>query len=59
MTKRRIQKITKNYEEWLLNSLRDKEEAATYLQVALKEYQKDNDVECLLLALRHVANAQY
>jgi probable addiction module antidote protein len=58
MTKSRIQKMTQNYEEWLIASLQDKEEAATYLQVALEEYQKDNDVACLLLALRHVAEAQ-
>src|SRR5262245_7681872 len=58
MTKSKIQKMTINYEEWLINSLKDKEEAAAYLQVALEEYQKDNDVQCLLLALRHVAEAQ-
>lgn len=58
MTKSRAQKITQNYEEWLINSLKDKKEASAYLQVALEEYQRDNDVECLLLALRHVAEAQ-
>lgn len=58
MTKRKIQKMTGNYEEWLINSLRNKKEAAVYLQVALEEYQRDNDTESLLLALRHVAEAQ-
>ena len=58
MTKRRIEKITQSYEEWLIHSLKDKEEAAAYLEVALEEYQKDNNTECLLLALRHVAEAQ-
>jgi probable addiction module antidote protein len=58
MTKRKIQKMTGNYEEWLINSLGNKKEAAAYLQVALEEYQKDNDTEALLVALRHVAEAQ-
>jgi len=58
MSKAKVQKMTGNYEQWLINSLRDKKEAATYLQVALDEYQKDNDTEALLLALRHVAEAQ-
>lgn len=58
MTKRKIQKMTGNYEEWLINSLHNKQEAVAYLQVALEEYQKDNDTEALLLALRHVAEAQ-
>ena len=58
MTKRRIKQMTTSYEEWLINSLRDKEEATTYLQTALEEYQKDNNTKALLLALRHVAEAQ-
>lgn len=58
MTKARIKQMTDSYETWLIDSLKDKEEATAYLQTALLEYQKDNDVECLLLALRHVAEAQ-
>jgi probable addiction module antidote protein len=58
MTKHKIQQITGNYEEWLIHSLENKKEAATYLQVALDEYQKDGDLEAFLLALRHVAEAQ-
>lgn len=58
MTNRRLQKATLDYEAWLIESLKDKEAAASYLAVALEEYQKDNDAECLLLALRHVAKAQ-
>jgi probable addiction module antidote protein len=49
---------TGSYEEQLIASLKDKQEAAAYLQVALEEYQKDNDAEALLMALRHVAEAQ-
>ena len=58
MAKRKIRKMTGDYEKWLIDSLRDKEEAANYLQVALEEYQKDGDTEVLLLALRHVTEAQ-
>jgi probable addiction module antidote protein len=58
MIKTKIRKMTGDYEEWLINSLRNKAEAAAYLQVALDEYQKDNDTEPLLLALRYVAEAQ-
>lgn len=58
MTKQKIQQTTGNYEEWLIHSLKNKKEAATYLQVALDEYQKDGDLEAFLLALRHVAEAQ-
>ncbi|EKD53748.1 MAG: hypothetical protein ACD_60C00157G0002 [uncultured bacterium] len=58
MTKRSIHKNTGNYEEWLINSLKNKKEAATYLQVALDEYQNDGDLEAFLMALRHVAEAQ-
>jgi probable addiction module antidote protein len=58
MTKRKIRQVTGDYEEWLIDSLKNKKEAASYLQVALKEYQKDGDLEAFLLALRHVAEAQ-
>ena len=58
MTKPKIQQNMGNYEEWLVNSLKNKKEAATYLQVALEEYQTNGDLEAFLLALRHVAEAQ-
>lgn len=58
MTKRKINKMTGDYEQWLIQSLKNKNEAAVYLQVALEEYQKDDDLEAFLLALRHVAEAQ-
>lgn len=29
-----------------------------YLQVAIEEYQEDNDAEALLIALRNIADAQ-
>lgn len=58
MGKLKIEKITGSYEKWLINSLRDKQEAAAYLQVALDEYQKDGNIQALLLALRYVVEAQ-
>jgi probable addiction module antidote protein len=51
-------KPTESYQSWLIESLKDKKEAAMYLQVALDEYQQDGNVEVLLLALRNVAQAQ-
>ena len=51
-------KTLPQYETWLLESLKDKAEAETYLQVALDEYQKDGNNEALMVALRHVAQAQ-
>lgn|SRR3990167_3224916 len=58
MTKRKIKQATGNYEEWLTHTLKNKQEAAAYLQIALKEYQKDGALESFLLALRHIADAQ-
>ncbi|HLB57971.1 MAG TPA: addiction module antidote protein [Gammaproteobacteria bacterium] len=46
------------YEDWLVQSLRNKKRAAAYLQTAIEEYQEDNDPAPLLLAFRHVAMAQ-
>ncbi|MBA2653740.1 MAG: transcriptional regulator [Gammaproteobacteria bacterium] len=58
MNKNKIEQLTGSYDEWLINSLKNKKEAAVYLQVALDEYQKEGDTEALLLALRHVTLAQ-
>ena len=46
------------YEDWLIQSLKDKKEAEIYLQTAIEEYMEDNDPAPLLLAFRHVAMAQ-
>lgn len=58
MKKNKAKKLTSCYEEWLIESLKNKREAATYLQIALNEYQKDGNAEAFLLALRDVAKAQ-
>lgn len=58
MTKQKIQKKTGNYQEWLINSLKNKKQATAFLQVSLDDYQNDGDLEAFLLALRQVAEAQ-
>lgn len=58
MTKRKIQQLTGSYDTWLIESLKNKRQAAAHLQVALEEYQNDGDLEAFLLALRQVAEAQ-
>ena len=49
---------TRDYQEALLEALKDPEEAKVYLEVALEEYEEDNDKDAFLLALRNVAEAQ-
>ncbi|MBS0286127.1 MAG: putative addiction module antidote protein [Proteobacteria bacterium] len=51
-------KNTVSYEDNLIDSLKDPEEAAIYLQVAFDEYQEDGHMEAFLLALSNVAKAQ-
>lgn len=58
MTKRKVRQQTISYDEWLINSLKNKKEATLYLQVALEEFQKDGDLEVFMLALRNVTEAQ-
>ncbi len=58
MDKEHILKNTTSYHDEFIDSLKDSEEAFGYLQVALEEYQIDNDAEALLVALRNVALAQ-
>jgi probable addiction module antidote protein len=51
-------KPSRPYKEYLLEHLRDPEEARTYLEIAVEEFEEDNDNEAFLLALRNVAEAQ-
>ena len=53
-----LEKNTADYHEKLISSLRDPDEAIAYLKVALEEYEKDNDSEFFLLALRNIAEAK-
>ncbi len=58
MSKQKLLKNTTSYYDELIQSLRDPEEAAAYLQVAFDEYQEDDNMEAFLLALRNVAQAK-
>lgn len=58
MTKSKILKHTKSYHDELIESLRDPQESSVYLQVAIEEYQIDNEKEALLVAIRNVAEAK-
>ncbi len=57
MSKSKLLKHTTNYHNELIESLKNPIEALAYLQVAFDEYQQDNDIELLLVALRNVAEA--
>ena len=58
MNKDYIIENTVSYHDYLISSLKDPNEAYGYLQVAVEEYQVDNDAEALLIALRNIAEAQ-
>ena len=58
MNKEAILKHTTSYEESLFERLQDPELARAYLEAAFEAYEKDRDTECLLLAMRDVAEAQ-
>src|SRR3990167_10115692 len=58
MNKSKLSKYTKSYHDDLIATLRDRKECYAYLQVALDEYQEDNDADALLIALRNVAEAR-
>ena len=53
----KILECTGSFHDHLIESLRDPEESAIYLQVALDEYQQDGQIEAFMLALRDVAEA--
>lgn len=46
------------FRDYLIEKLRDPEETAAYLSVALEEYEEDQDVDAFLLALRTVVDAR-
>lgn len=48
----------RKFKDTLIEDLRDKKYAKTYLAVALEEYEKDNNIKAFLAALRDVAEAQ-
>lgn len=58
MSKAKLLRNTKSYHEGLIASLKKPREADLYLQLAMKEYHDDGDVEALLVALRNIAEAK-
>jgi probable addiction module antidote protein len=58
MNKQYIIENTSSYHDEFIDSLKDPKEAYLYLQLAIEEYQEDNDSDALLLALRNIADAQ-
>lgn len=61
MTNRKAKKKfppTASFNDYLIESLKDPEQAAAYLQVAFDEYQEDGDTEFFMKALRNVAKAR-
>ena len=59
MNKDFVIKNTRNYDEWLIEQLKDPEEALAYLEAALEEYIADNDVNALGCAVLNFFHAQY
>lgn len=53
-----IAQNTTDYHANLIQSLHDKGEATTYLEVALEEYEDDGDSQAFMLALKNVVEAQ-
>jgi DNA-binding phage protein len=58
MNKADVIKNTASYRDAFITSLKDPNEAYGYLQIAIEEYQIDNDSEALLIALRNITDAQ-
>lgn len=52
-----VLECTGSYHDYLMSTLQDEQEATSYLQVALDEYQEDSNTEAFMLALRNVAEA--
>ena len=50
---------TGNYDEWLIEQLRDPEVALSYLETALEEFEADNDFTALRIATLNFFRAQY
>jgi len=47
-----------DFRKYHLEKLQDPEEAIIYLEIALREYEKDGDTEAFLMALSDVATSQ-
>ena len=48
----------RNFKDYHIEQLRDPADAKIYLSIALEDYEKNEDIEAFLLAVRDVAEAQ-
>ena len=48
----------RKFKDYHIEQLRDPEDARIYLSVALEDYEKNEDIDAFLLAVRDVAEAQ-
>lgn len=49
----------RKYDEYLIETLKDPNEAEGYLNASLEAYMEDNDAAALMLSLEHLARAKY
>jgi probable addiction module antidote protein len=49
--------MTRTFNEYFVEKLRDPEEAKAHLELAIEEYEKDGDVAAFMLMLRFIAEA--
>ena len=48
----------RNFKDYHIEKLKNPKEARAYLSLALFDYEKDNDIDDFLLAIRDVAQAR-
>jgi len=48
----------RKFKDYHIEQLRDPDDAEIYLSVAIEDYEKDEDIDAFLLAVRDVAEAQ-
>lgn len=48
----------RKFKDYHIEQLRDPEDAKIYLFTALEDYEKDEDIDALLLAVRDITEAQ-
>lgn len=49
----------RKYDDYLIKTLKDPNEAEGYLNASLEAYLEDNDAKALMLSLEHLARAKY
>ncbi len=53
-----MKKKARTFDEWRLDQLKDPKSSRMYIEIALEEYEEDQDKEALFVALRNVTEAQ-